>query len=220
MRKYTLAVLFVFVLLITLSVFNVSSVYAVLGCTSAGPYSAVTGQLCDESQSIATSLRAKVAGAFDTLFEGTLRVGSKGDAVEMLQRVLGGVVADGSFGPLTREAVRGFQTVRGLTPDGVVGPRTSAAIIGSLTSSAASTTQADVLGSLTVQEWTGNKTITIVPMHKTGTPIDNGLAARMTQAMLDFYQTQSDGKFSLTATTAPALPLDSCPGITGLVGRV
>lgn len=213
-----MAVLFVFVLLITLSVFNVSSVYAVLGCTSAGPYSAVTGQLCDESQSIATSLRAKVAGAFDTLFEGTLRVGSKGDAVEMLQRVLGGVVADGSFGPLTREAVRGFQTVRGLTPDGVVGPRTSAAIIGSLTSSAASTTQADVLGSLTVQEWTGNKTITIVPMHKTGTPIDNGLAARMTQAMLDFYQTQSDGKFSLTATTAPALPLDSCPGITGLVG--
>jgi len=53
----------------------------------------------------------------------TLRIGSKGDEVKKLQKLLG-INADGIFGPVTAEAVREFQRVKGLEVDGVVGPLT------------------------------------------------------------------------------------------------
>lgn len=58
----------------------------------------------------------------------TLRKGSKGEYVELLQELL--IVAgyqlkvDGVFGPLTDEAVRKFQQSRALAIDGIVGPKT------------------------------------------------------------------------------------------------
>ncbi|MCW3814004.1 L,D-transpeptidase family protein [Micromonospora sp. DR5-3] len=62
-----------------------------------------------------------------------LRQGSRGTAVSTLQRRLtalhydvGGV--DGIFGPSTHHAVVAFQKVNGLTRDGIVGPRTWAAL--------------------------------------------------------------------------------------------
>ncbi|HEX8918556.1 MAG TPA: peptidoglycan-binding domain-containing protein [Chloroflexota bacterium] len=61
--------------------------------------------------------------------EPTVRQGSTGDAVTRLQQALqrasfdpGSV--DGNFGPNTEQAVRSFQSARGLTVDGVVGPQT------------------------------------------------------------------------------------------------
>ena len=62
---------------------------------------------------------------------GTLRVGSSGAQVMSLQTALGGLVADGSFGPMTKAAVMSFQSSNGLTADGVVGPMTGAALAGS-----------------------------------------------------------------------------------------
>jgi peptidoglycan hydrolase-like protein with peptidoglycan-binding domain len=68
-----------------------------------------------------------------------LSSGAEGRQVELLQRALGGVTVDGTFGPETEEAVRRFQANHGLTADGVVGPLTSAALRGSpLTASVAS----------------------------------------------------------------------------------
>jgi peptidoglycan hydrolase-like protein with peptidoglycan-binding domain len=63
----------------------------------------------------------------------TLRRGSSGPAVEALQRALVQLghspgAADGKFGPATDRAVRAFQSKSGLMADGVVGPRTKAAI--------------------------------------------------------------------------------------------
>ncbi len=56
-----------------------------------------------------------------------LRLGSRGTAVERLQRALG-IRADGVFGPETRAAVVSFQKRHRLAPDGIVGPQTRAAL--------------------------------------------------------------------------------------------
>jgi len=54
----------------------------------------------------------------------TLRQGSRGSAVAVLQRKLGGLVTDGVFGPLTHARVLAYQRSRGLAVDGIVGPQT------------------------------------------------------------------------------------------------
>jgi peptidoglycan hydrolase-like protein with peptidoglycan-binding domain len=57
----------------------------------------------------------------------TLRTGSEGRQVRLLQQALG-VHVDGVYGPETEAAVRRFQASRGLTVDGVLGPATSRAL--------------------------------------------------------------------------------------------
>jgi peptidoglycan hydrolase-like protein with peptidoglycan-binding domain len=70
----------------------------------------------------------------------SLRQGSRGEAVRELQKLLAakgyGIVADGDFGPKTREAVVAFQRSKGLEADGLVGPKTWAALRGSAQNSA------------------------------------------------------------------------------------
>ena len=59
-----------------------------------------------------------------------LTLGDRGPDVRELQEKLKSlgaqVMVDGDFGPATRAAVIAFQSTRGVTPDGVVGPRTRA----------------------------------------------------------------------------------------------
>lgn len=57
----------------------------------------------------------------------TIKKGSKGEDVKVLQTKLG-LTVDGTFGPLTEEAVKNFQKKSGLTVDGIVGPKTWAAL--------------------------------------------------------------------------------------------
>lgn len=60
-----------------------------------------------------------------------LRRGSNNDTVLQLQQILfpqSPEEWDGSFGPRTESAVKGFQQAHGLSPDGVVGPLTAAVI--------------------------------------------------------------------------------------------
>ena len=63
-----------------------------------------------------------------------LRQGSNGGAVKILQIGLNGIgyglVGDGVFGPATDKAVRRFQSDRGLSVDGIVGPKTWDALLG------------------------------------------------------------------------------------------
>lgn len=59
----------------------------------------------------------------------TVKKGSKGDVVKMLQRLLKSYgydpgAVDGEFGDNTDSAVRQFQTDFGLPSDGIVGPKT------------------------------------------------------------------------------------------------
>ena len=63
----------------------------------------------------------------------TLRFGSTGPAVELLQLALnragfGPLQTDGSFGPATRGALSRFQAVNGLKVDAVAGPATHQAL--------------------------------------------------------------------------------------------
>jgi len=63
----------------------------------------------------------------------TLRRGSVGEAVEDLQALLNAkygfsLEIDGNFGKATEAAVKEFQQRNGLTPDGIVGPKTWAAL--------------------------------------------------------------------------------------------
>jgi len=59
-----------------------------------------------------------------------LSPGATGGQVKTLQQALTAlgypVTADGDYGPATETAVKNFQTAKGLTPDGVVGPVTLA----------------------------------------------------------------------------------------------
>ena len=61
-------------------------------------------------------------------YKPTLKKGSKGDAVELLQSLLvvkGYILTvDGDFGPNTKDAVVTFQREHNLKADGIVGPAT------------------------------------------------------------------------------------------------
>ena len=79
-----------------------------------------------------TSTPATTSSALATEFTAykttTLKVGSNGAAVKVLQRGLGGLVVDGSFGSKTLAAVKAFQTSRKLSVTGVVDAKTWAAL--------------------------------------------------------------------------------------------
>lgn len=57
----------------------------------------------------------------------TIKKGCRGDLVATLQRKLN-LIPDGIFGAITDEAVRDFQKSHALTVDGIVGPKTWAAL--------------------------------------------------------------------------------------------
>lgn len=84
---------------------------------------------------IATAYRRYAAGKEATQDTSPLlRQGSKGEAVADMQRSLAALgyplPVDGDFGPLTTKAVKRFQASRQLDPDGIVGPKTFAALNG------------------------------------------------------------------------------------------
>lgn len=64
----------------------------------------------------------------------TVKSGSNGDAVRAAQYLLAnkygyGIAVDGVFGPATNTAVKNFQTSKGLTADGIVGPNIWKALV-------------------------------------------------------------------------------------------
>ncbi len=59
----------------------------------------------------------------------TLRNGDKGQQVRALQKILGGLKVDGSFGPATKSAVESYQREYKLSVDGIVGPKTWEALL-------------------------------------------------------------------------------------------
>ncbi|MCW3069825.1 MAG: Peptidoglycan-binding domain 1 protein [Solirubrobacterales bacterium] len=75
-----------------------------------------------------------------------LSSGSEGRQVKLLQQALGAVTVDGVFGPETEEAVRSFQSSKGLTADGVVGALTGAALRGTAAVKALASVSSEIPG--------------------------------------------------------------------------
>lgn len=66
-----------------------------------------------------------LAGDLKFEYPGTpVKLGSKGDAVKLVQAVIGGVKTDGDFGPKTDHRVKEWQMAHNIAADGIVGPVT------------------------------------------------------------------------------------------------
>ncbi|TDW64607.1 flagellum-specific peptidoglycan hydrolase FlgJ [Novosphingobium sp. PhB55] len=104
-----------------------------MGEESSDPELFETLELTDHEGSGVTD-RLRDAAAF--LLGPVLRHGDQGEGVNALQRALRSlghpIDVDGRFGQQTEAAVRRFQTTARLTPDGMVGPQTKAAIAAAL----------------------------------------------------------------------------------------
>ena len=81
----------------------------------------------------ATGTLAQLAEAIQAARRTIVRVGDKGQKVQVLQLLLKAhgfiITVDGDYGPATLAAVRQFQKNVGTTVDGIVGPKTWAALV-------------------------------------------------------------------------------------------
>lgn len=89
---------------------------------------------------ISSSNAVSLLPNYTPTFTRTLKVGTKGEDVKTLQRILSTKsfftdYGDGYFGPITKKAVINFQIANNLTPDGIAGPKTHLALINAFISS-------------------------------------------------------------------------------------
>lgn len=121
-----------------------------------------------------------------------LRRGSSGDLVKALQYVLNArgysVGVDGIFGRQTEDALLRFQRARGLDVDGIVGPRTAAALQGGSSSSNGSTSNgssnngSSSNGSTSAESSGDSALLTGKPMLQQG---DSGNLVKILQTLLN-----------------------------------
>jgi len=118
---------------------NVDGDFGTLTDTAARAFQAANGLTVDGIIGANTwaALRSSGSKSIATASVGTSRAtvkkGSKGADVKALQTALNAIgyncgAVDGDFGAKTDAAVRAFQRAKGLTVDGIVGPKTWAAL--------------------------------------------------------------------------------------------
>jgi hypothetical protein len=78
---------------------------------------------------VGNEVTAKVPTSVAPAFPGQIKPGDKSDGVKIIQKALG-LVADGSYGPLTKAAVVKFQDNHdNLDSNGIIGPKTWAELV-------------------------------------------------------------------------------------------
>lgn len=75
----------------------------------------------------------------------TIKLGSKGEDVKIFQKYLG-INPDGNFGPITEKKAKEWQLSKGLTPDGVIGPKSWSIILRNQTTNNQPTTSSNIIG--------------------------------------------------------------------------
>lgn len=156
-----------------------------------------------------------------------LKQGAKGTAVRELQTLLNRAgfdcgTVDGSFGARTAQAVRSFQQSRGLTADGVVGPRTWSALgsVGSATSTTPTSTTPSTPAALTRTLRTGCKGEDVKQLQRMLTQAgfnpgtaDGSYGARTAEAVRNYQRSRGlhvdgitgQGTWSALTRNAPAV---------------
>ena len=94
----------------------------------------------------------------------TIKIGSRGEDVRQLQRILN-LVDDGIFGELTKEAVIVFQKAHNLTPDGIVGKLTWAEL--EKVKPATPTVTSNIVAGCEVRK--SKRAINLIVVHSTAT---------------------------------------------------
>ncbi len=111
--------------------------------------------------------------------------GDAGGYVKAAQRLLNrfgyGLTVDGSFGPRTRDAVRSFQSAKGLAVDGIVGPITWQTLAGS----AAGTTNPPATNCSSVTSGVSSAHTTVVTAGYSTTRVHTCLAPALTRLYRD-----------------------------------
>lgn len=112
---------------------SVTTALTVAALAAIGTQALHTASADDDPAGAAARLAAPAHPTTNTQERPTLHNGSRGQAVVELQQRLTArgyaVTPDGIFGPRTQAAVTAFQTQHGLPADGIVGPRTWNALL-------------------------------------------------------------------------------------------
>ena len=129
----------------------------------------------------------------------TLRVGSRGNAVAALQRALGGLTADGVFGPATEAKVKTYQQSKALTVDGVVTPNVWNALMGRTYTKAPAAAPAPPAAAHPLEQHAtstlrlGSRGAAVVALQKTlGGLTADGVFGAMTDAKVKAFQRSKD----------------------------
>lgn len=91
---------------------------------SSGLFRSVLWQVPDHYDHVHVSWEKGGAGTYTPPTGGIVKEGNKGGIVEAIQKLVGGIKADGYFGEQTEAAVKQFQANRKIEVDGIVGSQT------------------------------------------------------------------------------------------------
>ena len=121
-----------------------------------------------------------------------LRRGSTGTAVQALQKAIGGLAVDGSFGPLTEARVKAYQQLKGLAATGVVDRTVWFALMGAVVAAAPATPAATPsplakYAGLTLRLWSRGEAVKALQKALGGLVVD-GSYGPLTEARVKAYQ--------------------------------
>ncbi len=119
----------------------------------------------------------------------TLRRGSRGDAVKALQKAVGKLTVDGSYGPATEGRVKDYQRSKGLSATGVTDAKVWHALMGASTSTAkpATSTSLSKYASVTLRLWSRGDAVKALQKAVGKLTVD-GSYGKLTEARVRAYQ--------------------------------
>lgn len=162
---------------------------SVTGVVDAAMWQSLMGTETSGSGESTPPTGGTATGTYASYSSTTLKRGSTGEAVVALQRALGGIEADGEFGPLTEAAVMSFQGSKGLPQTGVVDTATWNALGGSTTTTTTSTSaggERSAWYSTTLRRGSTGEGVMVLQQALGGLTVDGGFGPLTEAAVKEF----------------------------------